>query len=299
VLLGWGEGPLWRVAAVATIAWAAVQSHVPGTFVALTVLLYLVVQPLTTGAWRAAAARALIVGSVVAIMQIPWAVYWMRQPPGTAGTPVGASLLSIAKGDAQPRIVTSAVVLARAFASIHGSPWHVPWLGWVLAASAVAVIVCVRRNMAAVAVSVGSLAMGYVGYALWTGGYHEYYFFSLMPAAVLTVGLAVTSVGPPRARHAMAWGLVALAIVVQVPRLRQSATIHRMPEYRAIVRASRVMAARHQPLRRIDAAFLAPTSSPTFVYEILGGRLSPDSPWIAIVEPDGSVRYERSDAASR
>jgi hypothetical protein len=299
VLLGWGDGPLWRVAATAAVAWAAVHSHVPGTFVAATVLLYLILQPLAARAWRDVLRRALVVGSVVAVMQIPWAVYWMRQPPGTAGTPVGASLLSIARGEQAPRIATSATVLGRAFASIHGSPWQVPWLASVLAGSAIVVIICQRRNTAAVAMSVGSLAVGLAGYAMWTGGYHEYYYFSLMPAAVLTVGLAVTSLGPPRARNAAAWALVALAIAVQVPRLRQSGYIHRMPEYRAIVRASRVMAARHQTLRRIDASFIAPTSSSTFVYEILGGRLSPDSPWIAVIEPDGDVRYERSDAASR
>jgi hypothetical protein len=297
VLLGWGDGPWWRVAVVATVAWAAVQSHVPGTFVALTVLLYLVVQPLTERAWRAAVARALIVATLVAIMQIPWMVYWTRQPPGTVGTPVGASLLSIARGDEQPRIATSAVVLARAFSSIHGSPWQAPWLGWLLAPCAIIVIIRLRRDVAAVAMSVGSLAMGYVGYALWTGGYHEYYFFSLMPAAVLTVALAMTSLGPPGIRQVAAWSLVAVAVLAQPARLRHSETMHRMPEYRVIVRASRVMAARREPLRRIDAAFLAPTSSSTFVYEILGGRLSPDSPWIAVVEPDGDVRYERADAS--
>jgi hypothetical protein len=281
------------------VAWAAVHSHVPGTFVAAAVLLYLILQPLTARAWRHVLLRAFVVGSVVAVMQIPWAVYWVRQPPGTAGTPVGASLLSIARGEQAPRIATSATVLGRAFASIQGSPWQVPWLGWVLAASALIVMICRRRNTAAVAMSVGSLAVGLAGYALWTGGYHEYYYFSLMPAAVLTVSLALTSLGPPRLRHVTAWALVAVALFAQPARLRQSRSMHRMPEYRPLVRASRVMAARGQPLRRIDAAFLAPTSSSTFLYEILGGRLSPDSPWIAIVEPDGDVRYERSDAASR
>ncbi|MGH9330232.1 MAG: hypothetical protein ACRD09_07315, partial [Vicinamibacterales bacterium] len=59
------------------------------------------------------------------------------------------------------------------------------------------------------------------------------------------------------------------------------------------------MAARRQPLQRIQAPFVPATSSPTFVYEILGGRLSEASPWIAEVQPDGEVRYQRSDAASR
>jgi hypothetical protein len=71
-----------------------------------------------------------------------------------------------------------------------------------------------------------------------------------------------------------------------------------MPEYRPLLRASRAMAARAQPLRSIEAPFIAATSSPTFIYEILGGPMSEESPWVAVVEPDGEVRYERS-AASR
>lgn len=149
------------------------------------------------------------------------------------------------------------------------------------------------------AMSVGSLAVGCFGFALWVGGYHDYYYFSLMPAAVLTVGLALTSSGPPRLRRAAAWGLVAVAVAVQPARLAQSADIHRMAEYRPLLRASRAMAARGQPLRRIEAPFVPATSSPTFLYEILGGRLSAESPWIADVRPDGEVNYQRADAASR
>jgi hypothetical protein len=50
----------------------------------------------------------------VAIMQIPWALYWINQPPGTLGTPVGGSLASIAKGEQAPRIAISALALGRA-----------------------------------------------------------------------------------------------------------------------------------------------------------------------------------------
>ena len=53
VLLGWGERQWWRAAATAAVAWAGVQSHVPGTFAAAAVLLYLVVQPLMAWQWRA------------------------------------------------------------------------------------------------------------------------------------------------------------------------------------------------------------------------------------------------------
>jgi hypothetical protein len=193
----------------------------------------------------------------------------------------------------------SAVVLGRAFESIQGGPGSVLPLGSLLGLSALVVVIRRRREPAVLAMSVGSLLVGCLGFALWVGGYHDYYYFSLMPAAVLTVGLALTSSGPPQWRRAAAWALVAAAVAAQPWRVRLSGDIHRMPEYRPLVRASRAMAARGQPLRRIEAPFVPATSSPTFVYEILGGRLSADSPWIAEVRPDGEVSYQRSDAASR
>ncbi len=299
VLLGWGERGRWHAAASAAAAWAGIQAHFAGVFVAAAVLLYLIVQPLAARRWRAAIERALVVGAVVAIMQIPWTLFWMRQPPGTPATPVGGSLLKIATGEQAPRMATSAVVLGRAFSSIQGGPASPLPLGWLLGLSALVVAIRRRQEPAVLAMSVGSLAVGCFGFALWVGGYHDYYYFSLMPAAVLTVGLALTSSGPPRLRRAAAWGLVAVAVAVQPARLAQSADIHRMAEYRPLLRASRAMAARGQPLRRIEAPFVPATSSPTFLYEILGGRLSAESPWIAEVRPDGEVNYQRADAASR
>jgi hypothetical protein len=298
VLLGWGEREPWRAAVTAAAAWAAVQSHFGGVFVAAAVLLSLVAHPLVLHGWRLAASRALLISAVVAVMQVPWVVYWLQQPPGTPGTPVGASLLRIVTGEQAPRIVTSAIVLGRAFASIQASPWVLPHLGWLLGLCALVVIVRKWRDVPVLAVSIGSLVTVCAGFALWVGGYHDYYYFSVMPAAQLTVGLGLTSLGPLRVQRAAAWTLLAVAVAAQPARLARSATIHRMPEYRPLVRASRAMAARGQPLRRIEAAFVPATSSPTFCYEILGGRLSGDSPWVAIVNLRGEVRYEQADVTS-
>jgi hypothetical protein len=299
VLLGWGEREPWRVAVTAAAACAAVQSHFGGVFVAAAVLVYLVAHPAAARGWRAAAGRALLVGAVVAVMQIPWMVYWLQQPPGTPGTPVGDSLLRIVSGEQPPRIGTSAIVLGRAFATIQASPWVLPHLGWLLGLCALIVVAQKRQDLPVLGMSIGSLGMACAGFALWTGGYHDYYYFSLMPAALLTVGLGLTSLGPPRVRRAAAWALLVVATAVQPARLKQSAGIHRMPEYRPLVRASRAMAARGQPLRRIEAPFVPATSNPTFCYEILGGRLSADSPWVAIVNVRGEVKYERADPGER
>ncbi|MGH9312949.1 MAG: hypothetical protein ACRD1S_07100, partial [Vicinamibacterales bacterium] len=51
VLLGWGEREPWRAAVAAAAAWAGLQSHAAGVFVAAAILLYLVVRALATRGW--------------------------------------------------------------------------------------------------------------------------------------------------------------------------------------------------------------------------------------------------------
>jgi hypothetical protein len=293
VLLGWTERDLGRAAVTVAVAWAALQSHFPGGFVTVSVLALGVGQPLRSRAWRAAAARALVVCIVVATLQVPWTLYWMRQPPGAPRTPIGESIVRVATGGAPFRLGASARVLALAFRDIEGSPWQPPRAGWILAACAVVVLWRHRRDLPMLAVSVGPLACACSGFALWTGGYHNYYYFSVMPAAVLTLGLALVSIRPAWLSHAVAIALAVGAVALLPARLEQAGRIHRMPEYGPLLRASRTMAGRGQPLRRIDAPFFPAASDPSFLYRILGGRLSVDSLWIAIVGPDGQVRYQR------
>ena len=142
--------------------------------VAASVVAYLIAQPLVTRGWRSAATRTLVIAAVVAVLQVPWLLYVSSQPPGTAAMPVGDSLIKVMTGQAPIRLTTSTLVLARAFASIQGSPWETPWLGWILAPCAVIVMLRYRRDPAMLAVTVGPLVAGCVVFALWTGGYREY-----------------------------------------------------------------------------------------------------------------------------
>ena len=41
---------------------------------------------------------------------------------------------------------------------------------------------------------------------------------------------------------------------------------------------------------------LPPTSSPSFLYTILGGRIDRESPFIAVIKADGSVAYQQTGA---
>jgi tetratricopeptide (TPR) repeat protein len=90
---------------------------------------------------------------------------------------------------------------------------------------------------------------------------------------------------PALDRWPVAIALLIVAVALVPSRVKFAATLHRMPEYAAIVAASRTMVGRGQPLRGIETSFpLPPTSDPEFVYCILRGPIDPASPWIGVVE---------------
>jgi hypothetical protein len=131
-----------------------------------------------------------------------------------------------------------------------------------------------------------------VGYALFQGGHDHYNYLSLMPAAVLTIVLAL--VPPGRAASIVAAAALALVLMEVPARLEYSAKLHKMPEYGALVKGSRRAARQGQPMRAIETEFVMPAPSDvTFVYRILGGRVDPGSPWIAQIKSSGEVEFRR------
>jgi hypothetical protein len=138
-------------------------------------------------------------------------------------------------------------------------------------------------------------AAALIGYALFLDDLDHYYYLPLMPAAVLTVVLALTA-PVPRRRAAWVLGaaLLVAALAITPSRLRLAATLHPMPEYRVLVNAARKVAALRQPMRAIRAEFtLPPSAEPEFMFRILGGRIERTSPWYSIITADGSVIFRK------
>ena len=293
VLLGWADGSLGRAAATMVVAWAGFQSHMPALYAAIGVATAVVAPPLAARRWRDAGRRAMVVTAVVVVMQLPYAAHRVWRDPGGGGAvSVVESLARVASGDAPVRFGWSAGLFATAFDVIQVRPWHAPWLAWLVVAGAAVVLVRHRRDPALAGITVVPLAVAFAGYALWLGASDSYYFLSLMPAAVLVLLLGATAYGPPRARQSVAAALLVVALLLIPARLREAEGLHRLPEYVTIVRASRRMAGRDVPLRRIEMDFLPPTCDPEFVYRILGGRI--EAEWIASVTPRGEVSYRRA-----
>ena len=68
-----------------------------------------------------------------------------------------------------------------------------------------------------------------LGYGLWLGDLQEYYYLSLMPAAVLTVLLGATALVPARIAHLAGIALLVAAVAIVPARLRYAATLRGCP----------------------------------------------------------------------
>ena len=107
-------------------------------------------------------------------------------------------------------------------------------------------------------------------------------------ANVITLVLAVTA-WQPRTMAAICIGLLAIN---QPARLQASRAWYRMPEYRPIVLGATRIVRQTKELRRLDTSFrMPPFSDAGFPYEILGGRFSPEAPFDAVINADGSVDF--------
>jgi hypothetical protein len=174
--------------------------------------------------------------------------------------------------------------------------WN-PMMGSALAKIATALVVLKWPEGSArgVALAVGlawCAVQSYTG--AYVGDFLDYYYLSLMPAAVLTLMLTVTALRPAWIAHTVAIAVLLGTLTIVPTRLRVAATLHRMPEYGALVDGSRQLVQQGRPMQAIQTEFtLPPTSDSQFIYEILGGRIVPSSPWIGVIKSDGRVVYRR------
>lgn len=299
VLFEWHRGSHWRVAVVSMIAWSAVHSYTGAVYVAFGVFAAILAPWVFERRWREALGHAAVIAGVVAVLQLPWAIHRFSSREGAPvmGVVTG-SLSQVLTGRASPRAEVSVRGYVDAFSFIQGFPNRVPAAGWILLAAAGVAAVRYRRDPALLTVLLLPQLLAIVGYALFQGGLDHYYYLSLMPAAVLTVVLAATSL-PSRwqhARNAVALLMLVAALAAVPGRLTFAATMHRMPEYAPLVEGSRRAVRQRQPMRAIETEFTLPApSDPTFVYRILGGTIDPASPWVARIRKTGDVDFRKVD----
>jgi hypothetical protein len=298
VLLDWPRGSWLRTGFVAAIAWCGVHAYTGAIFVAIAILAALLVQAARDGGRRGLWKFAAAIGVAVVLLQVPYLVHEMRQGFGSSGMDAVTGSAGAILSGAQPiRLGVSFSSYAGALSFNQGLPWTWRPLVWVVIACGGLVLVARRRDPVLLTVILLPQIAAVAGYSLWLGTFDAYYYFSLMPAAVLTILLAIDAVLPHRAGRLAAIAMFVGVLALVPARLKAASTMFRMPEYAALVSGSRAIVSMGQPMRDVETAFaLPPTSDATFIYQILGGRLDPHSTWVAVIQPDGRVEYRHATA---
>jgi hypothetical protein len=297
VFLNWPRSGAWRVVVVTTLAWCAVQVYTGAVYVTAGVLLALLLDPLTRRDWPAVRRTAVAIGTVVIVLQLPYLAH--RLSDGASGPAMGAVTGGVARilsGEASPQVAKSLAGYAGAFNYIEVMPWQTTVPLWALGICSLVVAVRYRRDPVVPALVLVPQALAIVGYALFLDTLDHYYYIPVMPVTVLTMAFALTVPATGVAGRVVGVVLVAAAAAIVPWRLGFATTMHRLPEYRVLVAASRDIASRHQAVRAIRTEFtLPPSTDPEFLYRILGGRIDAGASASAVIRADGSVRYAEGD----
>jgi|KBSSwiStaDraftv2_1062776.scaffolds.fasta_scaffold37977_2 hypothetical protein len=296
MLLNWHRGPAARAAVAFGVALMAVHAYTGAVYVMVAVFAAGLIDPWLAGDRRLLARNAIVIAAVVFALQVPYLAYRLMHPNEPAMSAVTGSVADVVSGRAKLRLSESAAFYVKAVNGIEIEPWHVPFSGWILLVAGVIVLLRYWRDTTLLLITMVPAVMAIAGYAFFLSGLDVYYYLSLMPSAVLMVALALTAPPSPRIVRAVAIALTVGAIVIVPARWQHAMTLDQMPEYGAIVHASRVLVGRGMPIRAIRTEFkLPPTNDPEYIYGILGGQIDRASPWIATIQLTGDVTYRKVD----
>ncbi len=289
VLMGGGAASLWWRAGATATALLAVQAHSSAVFVAAPVIASFTAQELLARRWRSAARTAAASAAVIAVLEIPFLLGAVLHPERS--TRPGIVVSNVTYTLAHPRAIrplASFRALSDACQFILLKPWTIGGFALVLAACAVVAGLRVRRDLPVAASTVLPLLFATAGFALWQMPFDIYWFLTVAPCAALTIALALTAW--PLTDRWVAPALALAVVAAQPARLADSKTIHRLPEYGPLARGSLELRRRAPQVRRIDVEFpLPPTTDRAFIYQSLGGRIVPDSPYAASIDPAGGI----------
>jgi len=135
------------------------------------------------------------------------------------------------------------------------------------------------------------IALTVLLWAIWPEAYDSYLYMTVVPSVVLMLAWTARLLPAPAGRAAAAACLLALALLVQKPRIDRAATLFRLPEYGALVRGAGTIVQRQEPMRRIDAPFVREATDPEFLFRVLGGRIDRQAPVAARISTAGEVSY--------
>lgn len=264
------------------LGWLAVQAHTPAMPFGVSVFIWVLASQFRLGRRRAMVA-GIEAALVVLLLQAPsaFAAESIRQ----------AKVVDAIAHPQRFRLLESFHALTASVETIALGPWSVPQTPFVLLGAGAALLLMLGPFTAPVAASVLPLAVAVGMWSIWQDTYDSYWFLTVIPAAVLTVVWVVRLLPGRGVRSGAAALLLAAAILAQKPRIERAALVFRLPAYGAVIKGSRALVRRGEPVRRIEAPFLPATSDPEFAFRILGGQIRPDAAFAAKLSEDGTVTY--------
>jgi len=294
VLADWHRRSVFHVALMTVVAWSAVHVYTGAIFMVVGVFVAMLIDPLTRRDRRLSLRNGGVISLFVFLLQVPLIAFQLTKPHDAAMGAVTDSLSRVLSGQSAPEILKSINGYINAVQVIEFMPGHVPALGSLLLICGGVVTLRYLRDPALLSVTVLPQIAAIAGYSMFLSFLDAYFYLSLMPAAVLTFVLAVTSMPSSRLARASAIVVLAVAFAFVPTRLRNAATMFQMPQYRVLVDASRRVRSFGQPMREIRTDFtLPPSSDAEFLFEVLGGTIDRRAPWVCVIRANGEVRFNQ------
>ena len=291
VLLGDRNASVWWGVGATATAILAVQTHSSAVFVAAPAIVSVTARELLAHRRRRALVCACASAAVIVLLETPFLLDLAMHPRKETSPAVVARNVAytIAHPDAlRPAAAFRAMAAACGFILLR--PWTFAWFGPLLATCAALAAFRTRHDVALLGITVAPLLGAVAGFSFWQQAFDHYWFLTVAPSAALTVALALTA-WPPFA-PVTASLLAIIVFAAQPSRFADAMTFHRLPVYGPLVRGSKDVRRRASEVRSLDVQLaLPPSTDPRFVYEILGGRVTPDAPVAATIESTGHVSF--------
>ncbi len=282
----------------ATTAWLAVQAHTQAIFFALSLLVYLIVEPWIVAGMRPALKRLLIIIAVIAVLQIPYVIEINKHrdvPQEQLGI-VATSFNSLIARPSSFQPYASFTALIGALAELFG-----PHLSRVVVVVLIlvvggALLFGYRKHHEILAVALLPLFLAWLGYSfLSVGTLYTYWYMNLMPSFVILILFGFFKSPLPKLDKVsplLGLGVFLLAFASQPSRLATRAQSVSYPYYAAMVRGAKEIVRNGAPVRSVIPPEYPNKVEPAYLVRWLGGRVEESAGLIAIIGTDGSVTYQ-------
>src|SRR5262249_11324817 len=166
------------------VAWMAVHAYTGAIYVTVAVFATALLDPLAAGQQSVSVRNLVAMVSVVLALQVPLFAYQISHPREPAMAAVTGSVADILSGRASLRFSESVAGYLKAVNGIEIRPWSFAFTGWLLIASGVVFALRYRRDVALLMMTLAPTLLAIAGYAFFLSALDNYYYLSIMPAAV-------------------------------------------------------------------------------------------------------------------